>query len=228
MADQITKILIRSGTTEEKDTITLDAAELGYATDSKKLWVGDGETKGGNIVGQKFYISNLNTDLNETNTIQYAVSGDLCFDLQDNTLKALSGSNALTPEEWAIVANARGDSATEGTVTEIFTGNGLMINGDTSNTTTLMTTGTVGVNIDNISTGSKPEILQLSLSGIRADWGVLYPIGSVIWSSDINYSSNPTEVGNWLEGSGLVWAPAGTSETLGSGASSLSAWKRTG
>jgi len=40
MADQITKILIRSGTTEEKDTITLDAAELGYATDSKKLWVG--------------------------------------------------------------------------------------------------------------------------------------------------------------------------------------------
>ena len=96
MADQITKILIRSGTTGEKNTITLDAAELGYATDSKKVWVGDGDTKGGNIVGQKFYIGNLNTDRVAGNTLSYAVSGDLCFDLQDNTLKALSGTNALT------------------------------------------------------------------------------------------------------------------------------------
>ena len=228
MADQITKILIRSGTTDEKNTIILDAAELGYATDSKKVWVGDGDTKGGNIVGQKFYISNLNTDRVAGNTISYAVSGDLCFDLQDNTLKALSGSNALTEDQWAIVANARGDSATEGTVTEIFTGNGLMVNGDTSNTTTLMTTGTVGVNIDNVSTGAVPQILQLSLSGIKADWNVVYPVGSVIWSSDINFSSNPTGPGKWLEGSGQVWAAAGTSETLGSGAASLSAWKRTG
>ena len=39
MADQITKILIRSGTTDEKNTIILDAAELGYATDSKKVWL---------------------------------------------------------------------------------------------------------------------------------------------------------------------------------------------
>ncbi len=228
MADQITKILIRSGTTVEKNTITLDAAELGYATDSKKVWVGDGETNGGNIVGQKFYYSNFNTDLNETNTIYYAVSGDICFDLNDTTLKALTGTNPIEPAEWAIVANARNDTATEGTVTEIFTGNGLMVNGDTSNTTTLMTTGTVGVNIDNVSTGAVPQILQLSLSGIKADWSVLYPVGSVIWSSDIDYDSNPTNVNRWMEGSGLVWAPAGTLTTLGSGASPLSAWKRTG
>ena len=228
MADQITKILIRSGTTVEKNTITLDAAELGYATDSKKVWVGDGETNGGNIVGQKFYYSNFNTDLNESNTIYYEVSGDICFDLNDTTLKALTGTNPIEPAEWAIVANARNDTATEGTVTEIFTGNGLMVNGDTSNTTTLMTTGTVGVNIDNVSTGAVPQILQLSLSGIKADWSVLYPVGSVIWSSDIDYNSNPTNINRWMEGSGLVWEAAGTLDTLGSGASPLSAWKRTG
>ena len=54
MADQITKILIRSGTTPTKDAIILAEAELGYAIDSKKVWVGDGDTTGGNIVGQKF------------------------------------------------------------------------------------------------------------------------------------------------------------------------------
>ena len=228
MADQITKITIRNGTTPEKDSITLDTAELGYATDSKKVWVGDNSTVGGNVVGQKFYYSNFSTDLKETNTIYYAVSGDLCFDLNDTTLKALTGVSPLSADQWAIVANARSNTATEGTVTEIFTGNGLMVDGDTANETTLTTSGTVGVNIDNVSTGAKPEILQLSLSGIKADWSVLYPIGSVIWSSDIDFSSNPTAEGNWLEGSGLVWSPAGTSQTLGSGASSLSAWKRTG
>lgn len=46
MADQITKITIRNGTTPEKDSITLDTAELGYATDSKKVWVGDNSTVG--------------------------------------------------------------------------------------------------------------------------------------------------------------------------------------
>ena len=228
MADQITKILIRSGTTAEKNTITLDTAELGYATDSNKVWVGDGNTAGGNIVGQKFYYSNFNTDLNETNTIYYAVSGDLCFDLHDTTLKALTGTDPTEPDQWAIVGNARNDAAAEGTVTEIFTGNGLMVDGDTSNTTTLITTGTVGVNIDTVTTGAKPEILQLTSSGIRADWGVLYPVGSVIWSSDIDYNSNPTNINRWMEGSGLVWEAAGTLDTLGSGASPLSAWKRTG
>tara|TARA_R100001163_G_scaffold728_1_gene1024 strand:- start:10436 stop:11122 length:687 start_codon:yes stop_codon:yes gene_type:complete len=228
MADQITKITIRNGTTPEKDSITLDTAELGYATDSKKVWVGDNSTVGGNVVGQKFYYSNFSTDLKETNTIYYAVSGDLCFDLNDTTLKALTGTDPLTQDQWAIVGNARSATATEGTVTEIFTGNGLMVDGDTANETTLTTSGTLGVNIDSVSTGSKPEILQLSLSGIKADWNVIYPIGAIIWSSDIDFSQNPTDSGNWLYQSGQIWEAAGTSQTLGSGASSLSAWKRTG
>ena len=228
MADQITKILIRSGTTAEKNTITLDTAELGYATDSNKVWVGDGNTAGGNIVGQKFYYNNLDTDLVAGNTLEYAVSGDICFDLNDTTLKALTGTNPLMEDQWAIVGNARTANVTEGTVTEIFTADGLMVDSDTSNTTTLVTTGTIGINIDSSSTGSTPEILKIDSTGIKADWNVIYPVGSVLWSSDIDFASNPTDPGKWLEGSGQVWAAAGTSETLGSGAASLSAWKRTG
>ena len=118
MADQITKILIRSGTTADKDKNILAEAELGYATDSKKVWVGDGETTGGNIVGQKFYISDLGADLIEGNTISYAVSGDIVYDLQDSKLKALSGSNNLQEDNYFLLT----DPGIHGTVTEISLG----------------------------------------------------------------------------------------------------------
>ena len=222
MADQITKILIRSGTTAQKNTIILDTAELGYATDSKKLWVGDEATTGGNIVGQKFYISNLNTDLVEGNTISYAVSGDIVYDLQDNSLKALSGTNNLQEDNYFLLT----DPALSGTVTEISVGQGLMVNADP--TASIITTGTINIDVDSVSTGSKPEILQKSADGIKADWNVIYPVGSVLWSSDIDYASNPTAAEKWLENSGQTWVAAGKSQTLGTSAVSLSAWKRTG
>ena len=219
MADQITKILIRSGTTAQKDNIVLDTAELGYATDSKKVWVGDEATTGGNIVGQKFYISNLSTDLIETNTLSYAVSGDLVYDLQDNSLKALSGTNNLQEDNYFLLT----DPALSGTVTEIFVGQGLMVNADP--TASIITTGTINLDIDSDTSGSVPEILQKSAEGIRADWNVIYPTDSVIYTVT---NIIPNESGGVLEGSGQIWEASGTVTTLGTGAATIYAWKRTG
>lgn len=49
--DTIVKLIVRSGTNSDRLGIILSQGELGYATDSKRLFVGDGLTAGGNSVG---------------------------------------------------------------------------------------------------------------------------------------------------------------------------------
>lgn len=44
MAD---RLHVRKGTDAQRGAVTLEEAELGYATDTKQLWVGDGTTAGG-------------------------------------------------------------------------------------------------------------------------------------------------------------------------------------
>jgi len=50
-SDTIVKIIVRSGTNSDRINIILSQGELGYATDSKRLFIGDGITAGGNSVG---------------------------------------------------------------------------------------------------------------------------------------------------------------------------------
>lgn len=51
--DTIVKIIVRSGTNSDRVNIILSQGELGYATDSKRLFIGDGLTAGGNPAGVK-------------------------------------------------------------------------------------------------------------------------------------------------------------------------------
>ena len=48
--NEITKLLIRRGDTKSLTSITLDKGELGYTTDTKRLYVGDGTTSGGILI----------------------------------------------------------------------------------------------------------------------------------------------------------------------------------
>jgi len=58
----ITKIKIRRGTDADRREVILDSGEIGYTTDpsSRRLFVGDGSTKGGNPAGIKFYTGAIN------------------------------------------------------------------------------------------------------------------------------------------------------------------------
>jgi hypothetical protein len=53
----VAKIKIRRGSDFDRRQIILDNGELGYVTDSvsRRLFVGDGSTRGGNPAGTKFY-----------------------------------------------------------------------------------------------------------------------------------------------------------------------------
>jgi hypothetical protein len=87
----IAKIKIRRGTDYERKLIILDNGELGYVTDppSRRLFVGDGATPGGNPAGMKLYTGRID-QLTNNPTIQV---GDLLYDQSTSRLFALTGYN---------------------------------------------------------------------------------------------------------------------------------------
>jgi hypothetical protein len=81
----IVKIKVRRGTEAERKLITLDVGELGYTTDpeSKRLFIGDGVTKGGIAVSCKIFPS---IDLGDFSTYNTAQKGDIIYDTASHQL----------------------------------------------------------------------------------------------------------------------------------------------
>jgi len=86
----VVKIKVRRGTDNDRRQITLDVGELGYVQDaaSRRLFVGDGSTKGGNPAGMKLYTGDFINDPTNLTTTQV---GDLVFNTYDNRLYCLTG-----------------------------------------------------------------------------------------------------------------------------------------
>ena len=54
MADvSIVKLKVRRGTNEQRRSIILDQGELGYTLDTRRLYIGDGASVGGRVVGNQ-------------------------------------------------------------------------------------------------------------------------------------------------------------------------------
>ena len=74
---EIVKLKLRRGTDAQRQAVTLEQGELGYTTDAKRVWVGDGFTIGGNnisnIIHTPMYVG-TRTDLTD------AVNGDLVYE----------------------------------------------------------------------------------------------------------------------------------------------------
>ena len=51
----ISKIKVRRGTNAQRQNIVLDQGELGYTTDTNRLYVGNGVVNGGIVVGSKIH-----------------------------------------------------------------------------------------------------------------------------------------------------------------------------
>jgi len=73
--DTVVKILIRRGTDAERQLATLTEGELGYCIDTQRVFVGDGVTPGGIVVGNKF-LGSIN---NKTSFNSIAQLGDLIY-----------------------------------------------------------------------------------------------------------------------------------------------------
>ena len=95
---EIVKLKLRRGTDAQRESVVLEQGELGYTTDSKRVFVGDGFLSGGNVLGAKnhppMYVG-TRTDLTE------AVTGDMVY--EDNLLYQLSGTDAAQLSAWTFV-----------------------------------------------------------------------------------------------------------------------------
>ena len=88
LENTLLKLLVRRGTDADRQLITLDQGELGYTTDSKRLFVGDGSTQGGTIAGNKFLGSSANHE-----TLTEGADGDFAFNTTTNTLYSKNGDS---------------------------------------------------------------------------------------------------------------------------------------
>lgn len=81
LENTLLKLLVRRGDNADRQNITLSEGELGYTTDSKRLYIGDGSTQGGLITGNKF----LGSVADHTSLVEGAV-GDIAYNTTNNIL----------------------------------------------------------------------------------------------------------------------------------------------
>lgn len=105
------KLLIRRGNNSDRLNVILNEGELGYTTDTKKLYIGDGTTLGGVLVtGTKF--------LGETGDLTSLAPGDindLGFSTVTNQLYYISTNDGSAAEDWVPISNLT--TSGDGTIT---------------------------------------------------------------------------------------------------------------
>jgi hypothetical protein len=115
------KLLVRRGANVDRQNIILSEGELGYTTDTKRLYVGDGQTLGGNLVGgSKFLGSNP-----LVTTFTNAITGDIAFDSDNNVLYTFLGGDPTDTTRWSPIGGVY--SPGNGTLSATFS-NGLVVN----------------------------------------------------------------------------------------------------
>jgi len=95
----VVKLKVRRGKDSERLKIVLDQGELGYTTDSNRLFVGDAFRIGGWPVGIKFYTAtnSITGAIANDKNISTIQTGDIVFDTLYPTtgLYILTGSNTF-------------------------------------------------------------------------------------------------------------------------------------
>ena len=96
---KIIKLKIRRGTNAQRQSIVLEQGELGYTTDTRRVFIGDGNTLGGSSIGCTAHAPTItsNARLNLTN----AVKGDIVSD--NSLLYQLTGSDVTQVSSWVFI-----------------------------------------------------------------------------------------------------------------------------
>ena len=95
---EIVKLKIRRGTDSQRQAVTLEQGELGYTTDTKRVFVGDGATPGGNIIGN---IAHPPITVGSRTLLSNATIGDLVYD--NNFLYQLTAADSSSTSSWSYI-----------------------------------------------------------------------------------------------------------------------------
>ena len=99
LENTLLKLLVRRGTNYDRQQITLETGELGYSTDTKRLYIGDGTTKGGVIVGNKWA-----GEAADLTSLAPVASGDYAYDTDNREFKILTKGSGSVAADWVTVA----------------------------------------------------------------------------------------------------------------------------
>jgi hypothetical protein len=89
------KWIFRQGSDTNRKNIVLDTGEPGFTTDTNRLWVGDGSTNGGILVGNLFKGSNSNIT-----TLSPCEHGDLAYNTSTKKLFRLIDNDGSNISDW--------------------------------------------------------------------------------------------------------------------------------
>jgi hypothetical protein len=89
------KWIFRQGNDSDRKSIVLNSGEPGYATDTKRLWVGDGTTNGGVLVGNIFKGSTPNIT-----TLSPCELGDFAYNTSSRKLFRLISGDGSDINDW--------------------------------------------------------------------------------------------------------------------------------
>lgn len=211
------KLLVRRGTDADRQNVILAEGELGYTTDTKRLFVGDGSTPGGIAIGGGIQSSGGGRFIGsvaDVTTLNTAVMGDIAYDTDNKKLYTLDGGSHTLLGNWKEIGGVY--AAADGTITISPTNSisiGSLSAGDISsnalgNSLVVDSNSKVGVSTtavftDSISPFSQPY-LQL-------------PAGTAFNGVSYNWPAGGLAADNYLkiDASGnLSWAPAFTPTTL--------------
>lgn len=97
--NSLLKLVVRSGPDSDRASVVLDVGELGAATDTKRLYVGDGTTAGGILVGNVFNGARASV----TSGYGSPKAGDYAFDTDKQVLYVFNGGDAGVLANWRAV-----------------------------------------------------------------------------------------------------------------------------
>ena len=172
LENTLLKLLVRRGDDLDRQNVTLSEGELGYTTDSKRLFVGDGSTLGGLITGNKY----LGSSADHT-TIVEGAEGDLAYNTTNDTLYA------KTSVGWDAIAR-------------IFTAaDGSVIIDDTNGTIAVGTLSSQHLSGSTDVTGNSIELVDgaISLSGTQIKTNRISTFSSSHLSLPQNLNINAVE-----------------------------------
>jgi len=95
-AQTIIKLKIRRGTNSQRKSVVLEQGELGYTTDTARVFVGDGTTTGGRPVGSVFHTP-VNSAFGRT-TVTGAVQNDIV--VERSLMYQLTGTDYSVLGNW--------------------------------------------------------------------------------------------------------------------------------
>tara|TARA_R100001079_G_scaffold13203_1_gene6458 strand:+ start:23772 stop:25445 length:1674 start_codon:yes stop_codon:yes gene_type:complete len=100
LENTLLKLLVRRGTDSDRKLITLESGELGFTTDTERLYIGNSTTPGGILAGNKY-----KGRANVVTSLSPVVTGDYAYETDTNSLKICIAGTGSAASDWLTVAN---------------------------------------------------------------------------------------------------------------------------